>query len=245
MRTATQLLANCYGIPLDEGEHRCFFCGASCDGGRPLYGRTREVARAGKVRHVPDPRIKSTFTDWPSVACPASDFCCAGCDLAMREKATDVPGREGRPQKMRNYSWVLAAGRPPRALTKADRAELRAACLDPPDPPYAIALAETGQRHVLFRTPVNGSRDPVSVRLDAARIDYRVAALRDRLRLAHRLAQLFGVSRLASPAIPVGAIIRAAAEAGDEAADLAAAWERVRGEPLSALAIFLTSKPED
>lgn len=224
--TTCDLYALAHGVQFMPGNERCFFCGAPCKRSIPLTTY-----------------LKDTFTDFGIVASPDSDWICAGCVLALREKAEDVPGREDRPQKVRNYSWLVTADKAV-ALTKADKAELRRACLDPPPPPFALAIAETGQKHVLFRTPVNFADDPVSVQMDSATITYRRADLDDRIHLAARLAPTIGVSRLLDPPA-TGAVLRLVEDHGDEAMAWVDEWIRVQGEPLSRLAVFLTPSDGD
>ena len=224
--TACDLYALAHGAALAPGTERCFYCGASCDRNIPLTAY-----------------LKDTFTDFGIVAAPESNWTCTGCVLALREKADDIPGRDGKPQKVRNYSWLVTANSAI-AFTKADKADLRRACLDPPPPPFALAIAETGQKHVLFRTPVNVSSDPITVQLDAASITYRRADLAGRIDLAARLAPTIGVSRLLG-ALSTGAVLRLIDDRGDEALAWIDEWIRVQGEPLSRLAVFLTPSDGD
>lgn len=235
--TATQLLAFARGVPLDEGDHRCFYCGAACDEQRPL-----KPPKTRRAKGEPKPReyLKDTFTDWASVACPESDYCCAGCALALDEKA-DINGRTN--QKMRNYSWMLTRGQAA-AKTKADIDELRGVCLDPPEPPYAIVIAVSGQKHTLFRAPVNHSRTYIVVQLETMHVGYSPGELRARIRLVNQLLPAVGKQRMAdAEPIRIANAIKLYDELGDYDADrLIAEWNRVSGQPLSRLAVFLTPR---
>jgi len=240
--TACELLCQALGHDYRSGPARCFYCGGPCAEANRTDGHRVVTLPDGRTKKVP--HVKSTFTDWAAVAAPQSDWVCDGCLVAMREDARDVPGREGRPQKMRNYTWLITETRAA-ALTKADRPAIRSACLDPPTPPFALCLAETGQKQVLYRTPVNAARDPVAAQLDELRVTYRTAELGERIRLAATLAPHVGVSRLGSPVAGAG-MLRLADSLGDHrAAELLEQWEHVRGEPLSRLALFLTPASGD
>ena len=59
---------------------------------------------------------------------------------------------------MRMNSWVITAESAV-AANKSHLAELRAACLSPPPPPYAIVVSESGQTHQIYRAKVGRSPD--------------------------------------------------------------------------------------
>jgi CRISPR type IV-associated protein Csf1 len=225
--TACQLLAlaELGRERLDVGDQRCFFCGAACDESRPAKKK-----------------VKKTFTDWPSVANPSGDFVCAGCMLALEEKA-DIAGRSR--QKRRNYTWLLtAAAATP--LTKAQLDRIRAVCLNPPEPPWALTIADSGQKQLLYRTPVNHDRATVTVQLETEQVTYRPAELAARYRQALDLVQGgIGKSKLLDEYLPIGLVLRLA-QVYDDADVRLDAWRRVRGEPLSRLAVFLCpGKPKE
>lgn len=220
--TTPELLARAFGVQPRAGDHRCFYCGAPCDGRNPSD-------------------VKATFTDWAIVRAPDSRYRCDGCELAMRESAEDIPGREGRPQKMRNYSWIITEEKAI-ALTKADRPAMREACLNPPKPPFAIALAETGQLHILFRTPINWQREPIALQLDKLTITYRQEELEQILGISTRIAAVIGTSHLLEPPTFGDAVRLHRAMGVVEAERLVESWQRLCGMPQWRLAVFLTSK---
>lgn len=210
---------------LDIGPHRCFYCGAACDDQRPAKTW-----------------VKKTFTDWPNVATPDSDFVCVGCTLASDERWLR-PGAE-KPAKRRNFSWLLteAAAVP---LTKRELDQIRAACLTPPLAPWALTIADSGQKQLLYRTPVNLSCESVTVQLETERVSFRPSDLQARLDLAARLVPGLGKSRLCEDYWPAGMMLKLA-DIEPDAEALVEAWLRVRGEPLSRLAAFLVpSKKEN
>lgn len=231
--SAPQLLASAMGVAPDTGDDRCFYCGASCDQSRPLK---RQKRRYKKGEEKPPEYLKPTFTDWASVAVPESDYCCSGCVLALNEFA-EINGKSR--QKMRNYSWVITETEA-EPLTKADIAKLRSVCLDPPRPPFAIVIAATGQKHTLFRSPVNQGEGAVTVQFETDRITYDVPQLRERILLACQLVPATGKMNLAGP-IKISNAIKLA-DQRDDWESLVDQWNHVYGEPLSRLAVFLTPK---
>lgn len=222
LRTAPELLAASHGQPLG-GESHCFYCGAQC-------GPEHPAARY----------VKPTFNDWGIAAYPNSEVVCNGCVIALDEKRP-MPGKD-KPQKVRNYSWLLT---PSEALpmTKADLARMRGLCIAPPEPPFALILATSGQRQLIFRAPVNHGIDTVAVQLETERMAFKPRQLADRLDLCIRLCAALG-----KPALPaawsVGYALRLAEYWPQDFHPLIADWLHVSGEPLSRLAVFLCPNQE-
>lgn len=217
---ATRLLAD------DAGPHTCFYCGLPCSG---------ELATKQYVA--------STFNDWATVGCPNSDRVCRGCMVALDEKLL-LPGKD-RPQKTRNYSWLtMASDR--QHFSKADIAALRGICLDPPLPPWALTIATSGQRHLLYKTPVNMSAGPEwTVLLENERVTYRPDDLTQRLALLLPIVAAVGKIAPAAGPLELSHVMAIEQLVGESATELAAAWEAVRDEPLSRLALFLSPNRED
>lgn len=222
MSSATQLFATALGEQLAPGPRRCFYCGAACGG-----------------LHAAAGHVKDTFTGYARVAFARSGFVCGGCVLAMREDMP-MPGRD-KPQKTRNYSWVVTA-HAATPHTKADLPALAAACLDPPEPPFAIVLADSGQRHLIHLAPVNAAREAVSVMLEEERIDYRPPALAERRALCVRIAAAAGKPALLGP----WSVAQSAAvmDRWPDGETMIETWLRVRSDPLSRLAAWLTPAKE-
>lgn len=221
--TAPMLLAMGEGVPLRCGPFSCFYCGAACDGSFPRKDWVRD-----------------TFNDWRLVAQPESGFICAGCVTAVDEKWI-VSGRE-KPQKRRNYSWILATNSA-QSFDKSRIEALRDACLNPPETPFVIVLAVSGQKQLLFRAPVNWDRETIVVQLEDQRVSYRPQQLRDRLELCGKLVAATGKPALAD-SINTGFIFRVHEHHGDAAFSLLDNWQAVRGEPLSMLCLFLCPNKE-
>lgn len=163
---ASNLLAIANGKTC-EGDRRCFYCG------NPASDIVLD--------------LRSSFNDWWNVACPTSDRICVGCSISLEEKI-EVPGRD-KPQKTRNWSWLVTAKQ---AAPLGDIASIRAACIAPPSEAWAMAIAVSGQKHVLFRTPANVGDEPFAVQLETQTVLYGLDDLRERLALAKRIAAASG-----------------------------------------------------
>ncbi|HZT79614.1 MAG TPA: hypothetical protein VFA26_05315 [Gemmataceae bacterium] len=222
--TAPQLFRAALGLPLDDGPHRCLFCGAACGSWHPAADH-----------------LRASFTGLGDVAAPASAHVCGGCVLCLREScAVDlIDGTRGRPVAkgaMRAFSWVLTA-RAALAASKAHLPLLRAACLDSPEPPFALVLSDSGKKHLLYRGVVCHDRQFVTLTLEGERLDYRPAELSARLDLAARLAAAAGKSALAGP--PGLRLAAAVCERFADGEELFEQWETVYADPLSRLAVWL------
>ena len=94
--------------------------------------------------------IKPTFTDHDLATVPWSEVVCEHCTWALSRR------------ELRNYS-ILAT---PEGLFHPSRPEIREALLNPPEPPFVLCVAESGQRWLHFKGTVNLSNKCFSVRLD-------------------------------------------------------------------------------
>lgn len=226
IRSVPELLANAYGLRC-EGPCRCFYCGAACDA----------------ERYPASTYVKSSFNGRGEVAAPGSPAVCEGCVLALREKAPIVliDGERRDGQMMRGYSHVLHGGRH-HAATKAHLDRIRALCLDPPEPPFAIVLSDSGQTHQIYRGVVNHSRETVVATLEGARVAFRPDELRERLSLCGKLVAATG-----KPALSESVTTRFAVAVMERFRDgeiLVEEWVRAREQPLSRLAAWLCPNKE-
>jgi CRISPR type IV-associated protein Csf1 len=201
-QAATTLIANCIG-----SEH-CFYCGSpACV---PL-------------------KLSSSFVEWWSMAFPESKWICKGCEWMLVEKRT-IPGKD-KLQKTRNYSWLIQEGKQT-PYTKANKSEIAAMLRTPPEPPWAFAIAESGQKHLLYKTRVNVTNEPPHiVQLEGESVVYHPAELESRLLLARSVVAAVGHSR--ATVIDAGFAIQAGIE-------LTESWQKVVGQPLTRLALFVT-----
>ena len=217
--STSQLFALSRGVYLSRGSARCFYCSAECDEEFPA----RDF-------------VRPTFTGRDSVR--GGDFVCVGCALSVCGKMGvqfhDGSVREN--QMARTYSWVLTP-RHAIAATKKHRDWLLGQCLDPPEPPFAIVISDSGQKHLIYRGVVSWSRDTVSLTLEAERITYRPRELSARLQICKCVAGVLGKPAL-SEYISYRQQMMLVEYHGDES--LAAAWLAVAEQPLTRLAAWFT-----
>lgn len=220
--TGSELFALALG-KVCRGPHACFWCGAPCD-----------------ESHAH--RSSDTFWDWDQVAHPASRYDCAGCAEALDERRV-MRGRD-KPQKTRNYTW-LATSADATPYTKADITAIRAACLCPPPAPWMLAIAASGQKHVIYRTPVNeSSAPPHAVQLEQATVLYTPTALREALALCDKIAAGIGKPVL-SGALDLSMAMRYAEHHGHGSLGDVDRWNATWNRPVSRLAAFLSLKKEE
>jgi CRISPR type IV-associated protein Csf1 len=209
------------------GPHRCFYCGAACN-----------------IKWPAATYVKDSFTGRNGVVAPGSPWVCQGCVLCLRESCTIamLAGKKRHEQKMRGYSWVVTS-HGAKAATKADIRELRAICVSPPDPPWAIILSDSGQTHQLYRGRVNHScSEVVTLTLEAEAITYRTDQLVAALAVAGRICAACGKPSLSEPITGNRAIAVMERYAGGES--LLATWSSLWSTGLGRLAAWLTPKKE-
>ena len=143
---------------IDACTGRCWLCGTEIVEGIP-----RSVA------------IKPTFTDHEKAACPDASYLCIPCAFSLTQ-AYPVPGYE-TPKALRTFSHYVT-GAAWEVLSKAQKARMREVLLDPPEEAWALVIAVSGQKHLLFRAPANLSRVVYRVQFEEAQVSVR----RDRFR---------------------------------------------------------------
>lgn len=157
-----------------SGPERCLFCAAPC-------GRD----------HPSGDYLRDSFTGRDSLPCPGSEWVCPGCVLCLREDCTvaflDGTSRRVPKGAMRCWSWLVTRTKA-LAGSKAHLDQWRDVCLSPPEPPFALVLSDSGQKHLLYRGRVCHSREHVTVTLEGEPISYEPEALAQRLGLRGRLS---------------------------------------------------------
>lgn len=226
IRSVPELLADAHGLKC-EGPCRCFYCGTACDA----------------EKHPTSAYVKNSFTAINTVSCPGSPAVCEGCVLSLKQDATitliDGETRDG--QHMQGYSWLIFDNIA-HAATKAHLDRIRALCLNPPQPPFAVVLSDSGQTHQLYRGVVNHGRETVVVTLEGLKVACRPDELRDRLALCGKLVAATGKPAMAEPVSTRFAV--AVAEYFRDGVSLVEEWERVREQPLSRLSAWLCPNKE-
>ena len=161
MQTGTELLYVAAGKPeLDRLFPRpagpCGMCGGTFfNRGRPLNDTKIDGCKI-------EGWLKPTFTGYPEMkAHSQAAWICEGCLFSLHEKAT-IPGREAR-QKMRNYSHFVE-GTTWTPCTKAEegREFVLSFLTRPHQSQWLACVATSGQKHLIFRTPVNAPNGDLS-----------------------------------------------------------------------------------
>lgn len=155
-----------------------------------------------------------------------------------------MAGRD-KPQKSRNYSWLITSD----ATTpyhKGQIADLRAICLSPPDPPWALAIATSGQKVIVYRTPVNVDNSGwLSVQLEDRAIHYTAVALSQAIETASRIVRLSGKPALLQPCSH-SLYDRLCDEYGDKDTDwIVDRWFNRQSDPVLVLAAYLSPSKGD
>jgi len=169
--------------------------------------------------------IKDTFTDHPYARGQGSASVCAGCAfcLSMRE--------------LRNYSILATV----EYILHPSRSKWQDILLAPPEPPFVMCLAVSGQRHLSFKAPVNLDREKFTVLLEDQAVHVIPEKLKSVLEAVEALYVYFTKEEIATGRYSQHRI----KECGLRR------WERLdanvvdwRGRPLFELALFVAQKRE-
>mgnify|MGYP000928194706 CR=1 FL=1 len=192
-------------------DHTCWLCG-----GEIADGRGMPTKKA----------IKPTFTDHPYARGHGSSSVCAGCAFCLSART------------LRNYS-ILATGAG--LLQHPSRAEWREILCNPPEPPFVMCLAVSGQKHLSFKAPVNLDRDHYALLLEEREIFASPDRVKQVISTVEALYSYFTKDEIATGRYSQHRI----RECG------IARWERLeagvaewRGRPLFDLALFVAQKKE-
>lgn len=142
-RSATQVLLGT-SQPTDQAP--CYVCGGTA------------YDKSSGVNDLPD-----SFTSQDMCRAPWSAVVCSQCSSFMAGR----PSAENPPQRMFSHAWSERDGW--RRFNKSETKPAWDLMLNPPDGPWFLALAESGQIHVVPFASVNYGRSPWIVRLE--RID--------------------------------------------------------------------------
>jgi CRISPR type IV-associated protein Csf1 len=113
--------------------------------------------------------VSENFSAWSELGAPWSDRACPGCAWLAGE--TGLPTRSGRGR----HPWTLySLCAHPGGLERASKSEkdvVRRWLLDPPGPPVAICVSDSGKKHLAYRTPINYANHRIVVRFDEILVD--------------------------------------------------------------------------
>lgn len=208
---------------LESGAHRCFFCGGCCG------------------EDVPSSEfVKDSFTGLDTVT--FSPFVCFGCVDSQREQADiRLPNMECRVgQKVRGYSWVITETSRI-AATKAHREFLFETILNPPEPPFAIVITDSGQKHLIYRSVVNWDQNHFVVGLETEHIQVDRSKVVERMELVRSVCAVVGKPAL-TERMSAHAGMMLFETLGQEVMDR---WFAVKSDPLTRLVVWLCAKKDE
>lgn len=132
--------------------------------------------------HPKNKIILPTFTDGNLAKSPWSDLVCEHCThiLSYRE--------------LRNYSIFADSN----GLKHPSRIQIRDILLNPPEPPFLLCVAESGQRHLTFKAIVNYSKDRFIARMDNFNVIVEPGKFKWLLELTEELYQTFTKDEIGS-----------------------------------------------
>jgi len=214
------------------GNNHCYYCGALCDD-----------------KHLANDYVKDTFTNRDIIKYPGSSFVCAGCVESMGRGSDEMKMIDGTIKKRENdrgmqprmYSWIITENGK-HAATKAHIKLLREIILNPPQPPFVILLADSGQKQLLFHAPVSMSQDIFPVMLEEEIIMVVPTELHERINIANKLCAAIG-----KPALTECNYIQYAIACEKYYGNIEPleSWIAVMQDPLSRLAAWLSKNKED
>lgn len=155
------------GIPLPESENEehCVYCG--------VHLQTKDLAcLVGK--------FNSYFNDNAHLANPSGKYACAACDAVTSQAALNLTGK-----------GVFALNSP--KIPFAKREDVCAALLNPPDAPFIMCYATAKNQHMVWRSPVNYSKDMYYVKVGLRSLKIRRLVLIEAVKAAHRVGKIFGL----------------------------------------------------
>jgi hypothetical protein len=217
----------------EKGNNHCYYCGAFCDD-----------------EFEKNDYVKDTFTNRDIVKYPISNFVCGGCveslgagpdELLMIDGEIKKRGND-RGMQPRMYSWIITKNKK-LAATKAHIAYLRETILNPPQPPFCVILADSGQKQLIFRSFVSMSRDYFPVMLEEEIIFIHPDKLMQRIQLANKLCAAIGKPALLINCKSIQYAIICEKYFGDIKS--LEQWLTVMNEPMSRLAAWLSKNKED
>ncbi len=185
--------------------------------------------------------VKVTFTDYDRLQ--DGSIVCEGCLFFLDEHSTqlqEIMGKD-KPQKMRNYSHFIVAGKwiP---LSKADKKRMQDLLLSPPFPELA-AIAVSGQKHIVIRARRNPPNSRTGfVQFEEHSIYINPPELKQLLHLIEYLYRGFSKAEIETGNYNPNRIISFGFAAWSEAETQLNAW---RGRPIFPLALFLAQRSEN
>ena len=170
--------------------------------------------------------ILDTFTDRDMARQPASQSVCRGCAFCLSFMS------------LRNYSILATQDE----LKHPSRTEIKDILLNPPEPPFVLCIATSGQKWLHFKGAISYSRDDYPVQLEETRIYVDVAKLKQILVLVEDLYTVFSKAEILSGQYNQNRIKKYGLKKFQQVEGEAAKY---RGQRLFDLAVFVAQKPPE
>lgn len=211
-----------------EGDNFCYYCGAKCDNS---YS-TKDF-------------VKDIFSGRDSIPYPNSEYVCTRCAESFSENSTIemIDGEIRTNQRIRQYSWFIT-NQKKLAFTKAHIHIIRDILLNIPDPPFTFIFAESGQKHLIYRSKIALDKNEFYVMLEDNYILVNVEKLNVRIKFLEKLIAVFGkVAILGELSISLGEKLFALH--GKETENILEKFEKIKNEELTKLAVWLSPNKEE
>ena len=185
--------------------------------------------------------VKSTFTDFDKLQ--AGEIVCNACLFFFEEASLELAARmeKDKPQKMRNYSHFVLGGQWT-PLSKGNKAKMQALLMGETFPELA-AIADSGQKHIVFRAMRNPAGSKAGwVQFEEQRIYLVPAELQALLARVESLYARFSKGEIESGNYYGHRILQFGMARWQELEDQI---KPMRGKPIFSLALFLARRSDD
>lgn len=214
------------------GSNKCYYCGAFCDDS-----------------FLSIDYVKETFTNRDIIKCPNSKFVCAGCVESLGAGPDQLELIDGsikvrensRGMQPRMYSWVLMKDKKI-VGTKAHIKQFKELILNPPEPPFSIILADSGQKQLIFRAPIALSKNNFSILLEDVIIEVIPELLKEYLYISTKVCAALGKPALLDE---LNFSSWARFEEYFKNIEVLEKWLSIRNQPLSRLVAWLSPSKDD
>lgn len=209
--------------PTHSAEDQCRFCGQTAEG----------VAF--------DSWVKPTFTDFDKLQ--SGEIVCNDCLFFFNEASAELAERMGKekPQRMRNYSHFIVNGEWT-PLSKGNKDKMRELLLGNVFPELA-AIADSGQKHIVFRATRNPSGSKAGwVQFEEQRLYLVPDELCGLLALVEELYTEFSKGEIETGNYYSNRILKFGIDRWQGLEDQI---KTRRGQPIFALALFLAQRSDN
>jgi len=170
--------------------------------------------------------ILETFTDSDLARSPTSQSVCQGCAFCLSFTS------------LRNYTILATQDE----LKHPSRAEIRDVFLDPPEPPFVLCIATSGQKWLHFKSEIAYSRNGYPVQLEETRIYVDTEQMKDILMIVEDLYAVFSKAEILSGNYSQNRIKKYGLGEFQKIEKQAAKY---RGQRLFELGVFVAQKREE